>query len=112
MPRVFNRPVERQAHTAFRGQTSNQRAGVRERRLLGGKARVMDEPRQTFASCLEVVKEAGESGLAARPHHQKCDHMVGDGFLLMPVCRRQNEADILGKASGQRVLCHRKPMLS
>ena len=72
----------------------------------------MNESREAFAGGLEVIKEAGKPGLATALHHHESQDEITDGFLLMSMCIRQNEADILFQASGQRVLCHRKPMLS
>ncbi len=100
MLRVFNRPIKREAQTTFRRQTPNERPSMREGQLLSVETRVVQQAEQSFAGGFKVVKESGESGLAASADAQECEHEITDGLLLMPVRVGQNEADILAEASG------------
>jgi hypothetical protein len=108
MLRVFNRPVEREAHATIGGQSPDERRGVRSRQRFRVEPRVVQEAEQAFAGSFKVVKESGKPGLAASPHAQESEHEITDGLLLMPMCIWQNEADILAQASGKRALVHRR----
>jgi hypothetical protein len=63
---------------------------------------------QAFAGRFTVVKESGQSGLAAGPNAQAREDEITDGFASMSMCVRQNKADILAEASGKRALVHRR----
>jgi hypothetical protein len=58
------------------------------------------------ASGFKVIKETGQSSLAATLHYAERTHEVTDGFLLMSVCVWQNKTDILAEASGKSVWVH------
>src|SRR5215213_746767 len=109
---ALSRPVQTEAHGPGNGQLRNERTGMCESQLLGRKSRVVQQTRETLRGSFKVVKETGQSSLTATLHGNKCEHEVGDSFLLMPVCVGQNKTDILAEASGNRVSSHRKPMLS
>jgi hypothetical protein len=70
------------------------------------ESRVVEQAREPLTGGLEVIKEAGGGGLAARLHDDERAHEIRDGLLLMPVCLGQDEADILAQASGSRALFH------
>src|SRR5438270_130938 len=108
MLRVFHRPIECEARTTICRQSLHKRRSMSARQLLSAETRIMGQAEKTFAGGFKVVKESSQSGLTASADAQECEHEITDGFLLMPVCARQNKTDILAEASGKRVLVHRR----
>ena len=108
----FNRPVEGQAHFAFRWQLPQclRQHGVGQ--AVRSQPRVMQQTRQAFERRLLIAQAAGQLGLGAGLFLNNRAHKGRNPFELMPMCPGEHLRYILLKASSPRVLVCHNPRLS